>query len=199
MIQTFRKSISDSEHLCVLYHYCVDEQKLPGDYGDLLRMAFIYCMSALDKLAHDILTHYMVEIFVGRRSPTRKYLTETISMENQIALAGATMPPKEIIFEGMVRTKLAYQSFMDPDKLVDALSLVWQETHKWQKIATTMRLNPEQASTELKNLCKRRNAIVHETDWDPITDQKMPILSVDARRAADFVSLLGETIHTLVV
>ena len=198
MIQTFRNSISDSENLRALYHHCVNDLQLPGDYSDLLRMGFIYCMSALDKLVHDIVTHHMVEIFAGRRSPTPKYLAETISMENQGALASSAIPPPEIVFEGIVRAKLAHQSFMDPEKLVDALSLVWAESHKWQVIAAAMGRDRAQTITELRNLYKRRNAIVHETDRDPSTAQKMPILPGDAERAEGLVHSLGETIFQLV-
>lgn len=198
MIESFRNSISDSEKLRALYNYCVNDLGLPGDYGDLLRMAFIYCMSALDRLMHDIVTHHMVEIFTGRRLPTPKYLAETISMANQTALAGAEMPPAEIVFQGIVRAKLAHQSFMDPEKLVDALSLIWPEPHKWQVIAIAMGRDRAQATTELRNLYKRRNAIVHETDRDPATAQKMPILPGDAERAEVFVQLLGETIFRLI-
>lgn len=198
MIQAFRNSISDSANLRALYHHCVHDLKLPGEYGDLLRMAFIYCMSALDKLVHDIVTHHMVEIFAGRRVPTPKYLAETISLENQAALVSSGMPPPEMLFEGIVRAKLAHQSFMDPDRLVDALSLIWTESHKWQVIATEMDRDRAQTVTELRNLYKRRNAIVHETDRDPSTAYKMPILPSDAERAEGFVRSLGETIFRLV-
>lgn len=198
MIQTFRDSLSDSEKLRALYHHCVSELRLPGEYGDLLRMGFIYCLSALDKLVHDMVAHYMVEIFAGRRPPTPKYLAETISMEDHVLLASSVLPPPEIVFEGIVRAKLAHQSFMDPDKLVDALSLIWPETHKWQTIAIAIGRDRAQVVTELRNLFKRRNAIVHETDRDPNTAQKMPILPVDAERAEMFVRSIGETIYRLV-
>lgn len=197
MIQTFRESISDSRNLRALYHHCVNDLHLPGDYGDLLRMGFTYCMSALDKLVHDMIIHHMVEIFAGRRPPTPKYLAETISMENQAILASSAMPPPEIVFEGIVRAKLAHQCFMDPVKLVDGLSLIWLEDHKWEVIATAMGRDRLQAITELRNLYKRRNAIVHETDRDPSTGQKTPILPGDAERTELFVSSLGETIFQL--
>lgn len=198
MIQAFRNSISDSGNLRALYHHCVNELRLPGEYSDLLRMGFIYSLSALDKLVHDMVTHHMVEIFAGRRQPTPKYFAESISLDNQAALANSTMPPPEIVFEGIVRTKLAHQSFMDPEKLVDALSLIWAESHKWQVIATAMSRDRPQTITELRNLYKRRNAIVHETDRDPNTDLKMPILPADAERAEVFIASLGETIYRLV-
>lgn len=199
MISSFRNSIADSKKLRFLYEYCVDELKLPGDYSDLLRMGFIYCLSALDKLIHDIVVHEMVEIYSGRRTPTQKYLAETITLDSHLALGGATVPPPEIVFEGIVRMKLSYQSFMDPSKLSDALSLIWLDDHKWKTIATEMGRDQKQITTELRNLFKRRNAIVHEADKDPCSDQKMAILPIDTERTELFIRDLGETIFRLII
>lgn len=197
MIQTFRDSIQDSRNLRILHHHCKVELSLPGEFGDLLRMGHVYCLSALDKFVHDLVTHHMVEVFVGRRPPTQKYLSETISLQGFADLTNASVPPAEIVFQGLVRAKLAHQSFMDPGKLVDALSLVWDEKHKWQAIATDMGRDRNQVVTELRNLFMRRNAIVHEADRDPSTGQKMPILPADVERAENFVLSLGESINRL--
>ncbi|MGE0861074.1 MAG: hypothetical protein AB7P42_18320 [Gammaproteobacteria bacterium] len=162
-------------------------------------MGFIYCLSALDKLVHDLVIHEMVEIFAGRRTPTPKYLSESISIDNHRALAQATLPPAELVFEGIVRGKLRHLSFMDPEKLVGALSLVWLENHKWQEVANDMGRDHAGVVTELKNLHARRNAIVHETDRDPNTGSKMPITPNDVERAELFVSALGESLCKLVL
>jgi hypothetical protein len=198
MIETFRNSIADSEKLRVLYHHCVDDLRLPGDYCDLLRMAHIYCMSALDKLVHDMIAYYMVETFAGRRPPTSKFLAETISIDNHTCIVNSTMPPAATVFEGVVRCKLAHQSFMDPEKLAKGLGLIWAEEHKWQIIASAMGLDREGATTELRNLYRRRNAIVHETDWDPTTGEKMPFFPGDAERTETFIRSLGEALFSLV-
>ena len=198
MISTFRSSLSDSENLRLLYIHCVHNLNLPGDYSDLLRMSFIYCLSALDKLIHDIILHEAVEIFVGRRSPTPKYLSETVTLENYLQLSNSDFPPKEIIFENIVRRKLGYLSFMDPAKLADGLSLVWNEPHKWQVIAKEFSVTKTQAKTKLKNLVTRRNAIVHETDRDPGTDQKLPLSPTESEEVQSFISDLGEVIYRLV-
>lgn len=199
MISSFQNSIEDSKNLRLLYQHCVDELRLPGDYSDLLRMGFIYCLSALDKLIHDIVVHEMVEIFMGRRQQTPKYLAESITLGNHLHLHSVTVPPPEIVFESIVRAKLSHQSFMDPDKLSDALSLVWLEDHKWQVIATKMGRDKKMLTTELRNLFKRRNAIVHEADKGPGTDQKMVIQQTDVERAELFICDLGKSIYQLVI
>lgn len=199
MIEIFRSSLADSRQLLSLYEHCVLGLKLPGDYSDLLRMSFIYCLSALDKLIHDIIVHEMVEIYTGRRPPTDKYQSETISLNNHIVLGCATVPPPEIVFEGIVKAKLGHLSFMDPDKLSAGLSLIWSQSHKWQVIADAMGRDKDQVRTELRNLFKRRNAIVHEADRDPSTNEKLPIQPVDAERGQIFIEKLGETIFQLIM
>ncbi len=198
MINSFRESLSDANRLLFLYSHCTDKLQFPGDYTDLLRMSFIYCLSALDKLMHDVILHEMIEIYVGRRSPTSKYLSETLTIENHLLLSKATVPPAEILFENIIRRKLGYQSFMDPAKLADGLSLVWEEPHKWKIIATELERNETDIKTELKNMVRRRSAIVHEADRDPSTMEKLPIEPSDAERVQKFISAIGETIYKLV-
>ncbi|WLE95458.1 MAG: HEPN domain-containing protein [Candidatus Electrothrix communis] len=198
MIRDFQNSINDSRQLRSLHHHCAEQLKLPGEYSDLLRMSVVYCMSAFDKLIHDLVIYGMVEIFTGRRQAPSKYLKEAISLGNHLELINCSVPPPEIIFEGIVRNKLSHQCFMDPKKLADALSLVWLENHKWQVISDTMGRNQQQVVKELRNIYQRRNAIVHETDKDPSTNQKMPILTIDSERIENFILELGETIYRLV-
>lgn len=198
MIQEFLKSLEDSSQLCSLYSHCVEELKLPGEYSDLLRMSVTYCMSSLDKLIHDLVVFGMVEIYAGRRPPTSKYLNESISVQGHLELNSATVPPAEIVFSGIVKQKISHLSFLDPNKLVDALSLIWTETHKWQAISNAMGRDQSLVVTELRNIYKRRNSIVHEADIDPSTNGKMPIELTDAERIERFIKDLGVTIHSLI-
>jgi hypothetical protein len=197
MINNFKKSLIDARGLQSLFEHCVVQLRLPGDYSDLLRMSLVYCLSALDKLLHDLITHEMVEIYTGRRVPTQRYQSENLTFDNHVSLATATVPPAEIIFENIVRTKLSHLCFLDPSKLAEGLSLVWDEAHKWQVIASALRRDDKQVKTELRNLYKRRNAIVHEADRDPSTSQKLPITTADTERARVFIGELGEIVYNL--
>ena len=199
MILEFRKSINDSSQLRSLYNHCVVDLQLPGEYTDLLRMSVVYCMSALDKLIHDIVIRGMVDIFSGSRESTRKYLNEAVTLQWHMDLINSTVPPAEIVFEGIVRKKISHQSFMDPVKLADALSLVWSEEHKWQVIADAIGEDQKQIKTELRNIFQRRNAIVHEADRNPVTNEKIEILKEDADRIESFVSNLGEAVYSLIL
>ncbi|MGL6352140.1 MAG: HEPN domain-containing protein [Aeromonas sp.] len=198
ILQSFRDSIADARRLRSLYTHCVDDLHLPGDYSDLLRMDIVYCMSALDKLIHDIVNSGMVDIYCGRKPTTQKYLSEPVTITHHINLKDATIPPPEVIFDGIVRLKLKHRSFLDPEKLADALGLVWAEQNKWDTIAAAMQSNKRAVVTELKNIFHRRNAIVHEADIDPVTNTKFAITTPDTIRIESFILNLGEEIHRLV-
>ncbi len=198
IIRQFEASLDDSKQLRYLYKHCVEDLNLPGEYCDLLRMSVTYSMSALDKLIHDLVVHGMVETYAGRRQATRKFQSEGLSIQNHIDLSSASVPPVEIIFEGIVKQKISHLSFLDPDKMVDALSLVWNQDHRWQEISNIMGRTQQDVKTELRNVYKRRNAIVHEADKDPVSNTKMPLISEDAERIEIFIRDLGEAIYGLV-
>ncbi len=198
IIRQFEASLDDSKQLRYLYKHCVEGLNLPGTYCDLLRMSVTYSMSALDKLIHDLVVHGMVETYAGRRQATRKFQSEGVSIQNHIDLSSASIPPAEILFEGIVRQKISHLSFLDPEKMVDALSLIWNQDHRWQEISNIMGRSQQDVKTELRNIYKRRNAIVHEADKDPVSNTKMPLLLADAERIEFFIRDLGNAIYGLV-
>jgi hypothetical protein len=203
--RTFEGAIEDAESLCAVFQHCEYELRLPVDNSDLLRMAVVYSLSALDRLIHDLVTYYMIEVFAGRRAPTPKYLSEALSFQDHNSLVSALTasyasagvgqsPPAESIFEGVVRRKIGHLSFMDPIKMADALALVWEEKNKWGVIAQAMGSDERSVRTELKNLHTRRNSIVHEADRMPPSHNKTVITLVDAERCISFIRRLGEAI-----
>ena len=198
IIRQFEASLDDSKQLRHLYKHCTVDLNLPGSYCDLLRMSVTYSMSALDKLIHDLVIYGMLETYAGRRQATKKFQLEGVSIQNHIDLSSATVPPAEILFEGIVRQKTSHLSFLDPDKMADALSLVWDEDHRWQEISNAMGRSQRDVKTELRNIYKRRNAIVHEADKDPVTNTKMPLLLEDSERIEFFIRDLGAAIYGLV-
>jgi hypothetical protein len=121
-----------------------------------------------------------------------------VSIQNHIDLSSASIPPAEIVFAGIVKQKISHLSFLDPDKMADALGLIWNQDHRWQEISTVMGRNQKDVKTELRNIYKRRNAIVHEADKDPVSNTKMPLLSADAERIENFIRELGKAIYGLV-
>ncbi len=168
----FNTSIQTARNLSGLHSYLSQTHSVPFSFDDLLRSQIMYAVSAFDKLMHDLIRIGMVATFTGARSGTDKYQTETISIKLHTELVNASLPPKEIVFEAEIARKLSFISFQDPQKVTDGLSLIWNEPHKWQKIAASMSMPSDDAKTRLKLITLRRNAIVHECDVDPVTHAK---------------------------
>lgn len=195
----FNTNIINTRNLEGLYTYLSSQIVSPIDYDDLLRSQIVYSVSAFDKLIHDLVRIGMVDIFSGNRSTTPKYMSELISIELHGNLIGASIPPKEHLFEQAIFNKLKFIAYQEPDKVADGLSYIWDEKHKWQKIATIMGMTDSIVKTTLKLIVARRNAIVHEADIDPITNTKFPITQIECIQATDFLHNCGNAIASLVI
>lgn len=197
MLNIFRANMSDADALTGLYDYLTGVLGGAANFDDLLRSKLVYAVSAFDKLIHDIVRQGMVEIYIGKRPPTPKYLAETIPVSVVQQLITATTPPPELIFEQTVRAKLKILSFQDPDKVSDGLAYVWNESQKWQKIAAAIGADEKVTRTTLKVIATRRNSIVHEADTDPVSENKLPISRGEVEDVGMLLRKVGEAIYVL--
>ncbi|WP_299209782.1 HEPN domain-containing protein [uncultured Dokdonia sp.] len=170
----------------------------PSEVSDLLRSEIVYSLSSFDRLIHDLVKTGMVDSFKGHRTPTNAYKNFSISLNQFDAINSASVPPAEFVFEQTITSSHKHLSFQDPDKVVEALSLIWHENHKWQKIATKMGMNQNDLKTELKNIVIRRNQIVHESDFELFTGDIQLIIHSDTQQSVDFINNLANTIYNLV-
>lgn len=194
----FCANMRDADALTGIYDYLTKTVSAPISFDDLLRSKIVYSVSAFDKLIHDRIRIGMVQIFLGKRPSTPKYLAEPIPLEVAQELATSAAPPPELIFEQAIRAKHKTLSFQDPDKVSDGLSYIWNESQKWQRISAGLGMNEKTAKTTLRLIAARRNAIVHEADMDPLTGAKQTISSGECDAVADFLLRLGTEISHLV-
>lgn len=197
--QVFEKNIRQANELGDLHDYLSTVVAIPAQFDDLLRSQIVYAVSAFDKLMHDLIRIGMVQIFMGTRPPTGKYQSEGISIQFLPQLIPGSTPPPEVRFEEIVREKLSILSFQDPIKITDGLSFFWNESQKWQQIATDLGMSDKDAKLRQKLIATRRNAIVHEADLDPVTNTKQTVTKAEAKQASDFLLALGTRICDLVI
>lgn len=198
-LATFTASIADARSLTGLYDFLTSSVPSPFSYDDLLRSQIVYSVSAFDKLMHDLIRIGMVATYTSVRVATPKYYSESISIQFHGTLVAATLPPKEVLFEQEISRKLRIVSYQDPQKVADGLSYIWDERDKWVKIGREMGWVPDNAKIKLKLIADRRNAIVHESDMDPISNAKNPISRAECRDVTDFIELCGSSIARLVM
>lgn len=197
-LSAFKQNIVTVRELASVHDYLNTQLKAPMTFDDLLRFQIVYSVSAFDKLLHDLVRIGMVAIFTGTRPPTSKYLTEKISMSAYGMLSAATIPPKEYYFEQEVIAKLRIIAYQSPENVADGLSYIWDEKHKWQRIAAVMSMSEEAVKTQLRLIIDRRNKIVHEADVDIATGGKFMISKNDCETTTSFIEKCGEEIVKLV-
>lgn len=197
-LAVFNGNLARTQELLALYDYLTGNIKAPMSFDDLLRLHMVQSVSAFDKMMHDIIRSGMVDIFIGNRNPTNKYMNKSISMEIYGSLSKATIPPKEYYFEQAVVKKLGTTSYQSPENVADGLSYIWDETHKWNKIAAAIGMNVEDAKKQLRLIVSRRNQIVHEADIELTTGGKRAISKNDCESSVSFMGYLGEAIVKLV-
>lgn len=195
----FHKNIQQAIELGVLYDYLTNMVDIREQFDDLLRSQIVNAVSAFDKLMHDLIRIGMVRIFENERPSTGKYLSETVAIQHLPGLAAGTVPPPPVRFEEIVREKLSKVSFQDPTKIADGLSYIWNESQKWQQISLGLGMADEDAKRKQKLIVTRRNAIVHEADLDPVTNQKQAITRAEATDICNFLLALGNRICDLVI
>ncbi len=179
-----------------LFCYITD-QKVPVDASDLLRWEWVLAVSALDKYIHDVVRIGMIEEFLGTRPKTNKFNTFRIDMSKFTDLS--TSPTPELEFENEIKRQHGYLAFQHPEKLAEALSLIWLEEHKWETISRNMAssISATDLRTKLNNIVIRRDQIVHEGDCfaASIPLQQQPITEADVNDVISFISELVQAIH----
>lgn len=195
----FHNNIQQANELGALHDYISTTMPIPEQFDDLLRSQIVHAVSAFDKLMHDLIRIGMVRIFECRRPPTLKYLSEAVAIQHLPGLVAGAVPPPPVRFEEIVREKLSKLSFQDPAKISDGLSYIWSENQKWQQIALGLGMTDEDAKRKQKLIVTRRNAIVHEADLDPVTNQKQAITRGEVANTANFLLTLGNRIFDLVI
>lgn len=197
----FCTSLQYVKDLDALYLYLRDQLMLPNDLSDLLRAEWIYCVSALDKLVHELIRIGMLDIYNGTRPPTPKYLAFTVStdtMSKVLTSTPSSIPPAQYFFEQEIVQKNKILSFQDPDKISEGLSLIWVAQHKWQILAAALGTNDTTLKTRLKAIVNRRNQMVHEADINPTTGLRNDIDKVDSDDVVSLIENLGEQIFLAV-
>lgn len=194
----FRDNMKYVKELDALYVHLKDIQHLPNDLTNILRAEWVYSVSAMDKLIHELVRIGMIEAFQGRRVRTNKFAAFGVTTDTLTTSLTGAVPPPEYWFEQEIIEKHKMLAFQAPEKIADALSLIWDEKHKWQKLSVATAIPEADLTTQLKTIVSRRNQIVHEADLDLITGHRNTIDKADIDDVVLFIEKLSEAIFNAV-
>lgn len=196
----FDKNIVRIREIHSLYKHLKNELHFNYEFlDDLLRGEIVYAVSGLDKFIHDIVKVGILESYNNLRPPTPSLNNFNFNY-SQLKLITSPTPTININneIEKIIIESHKHLSFQDPDKISSALSLIWLENHKWQKISTAMGITENNLKIELKNIIIRRNQIVHESDIDLFSNSIQIINPIDVENSVNFIDSLVNNIYNLV-
>lgn len=165
--------------------------------SDILRFELVNLVAALDRLIHDLVLTGIIEIYSGTRSSTPSFDNFQLTLSQHITLTRSSFLINEL--SRIIINKHKYLAFQEPDKIAKAISLIWNEPHKWQKISDAFSIPEADVKITLKNIVIRRNQIVHESDIDLFSGSLLPIIKSDVEESIVFVEKLGTQIYSLLI
>jgi hypothetical protein len=190
----------------------VDARQLLGDRvgrtvrDDLRRLAIVMAVAALDT--------YMQRLVVSnayKQTPMpRKLADVTIRFGDLIELADAAVVASRedrnirprVPAKRLLRERLLRETFQRYERVGEAMAMAGK-AKSWEDIAAAMPggLTQEAVRSSLNSLVERRNAIVHEGDYERLDrPQRATVTRVsprEARQSVKFISDLIGAIHQL--
>jgi hypothetical protein len=163
------------------------------ELSDILRAELVLAVSALDTFIHDLVCLGMVEVLRGQRRQTKSY------QEFKVSMKVVSFDSTYNWFEAEIRRRHGEESYQRPDKIADALKFI-SDISLWEKVANKVNQPVDDVKNQLKEIVKRRNSIVHESDLDPTTPgRRLDIDDVYVDEVINFIEKLGEAIYKVVV
>ncbi len=162
------------------------------DTSDLLRSALVASVSSLDHYVHEVVRILMIETALGHRAPTDAFGRFLISADAALRASHGASPHQWMDEE--VRRQHGHLSFQHPDKIADAIRLVWDQP-MWPTVGAAIGTDTTTLKQELQLIVARRNQIAHEADRDPTPPHhRWPILRTDVDHA---ISLIESVVRAL--
>lgn len=196
-LQVFERLMKSVESDVKLYTRLRYERDIP-EKEDVLRWIWAQSVSAFDKLIHDLVLRGVIEAYIGRRSQTSAFNNFRLTMADHLRITAASSGGVAQL-EKIVAAKNATESYQDPRNVSAALALIWDEDHRWQIIAKSMKSTEDDVKGRLRLIVQRRNQIVHEGDYSSQLLQRQSLTLSDARSVVRFVKRLGRVIAKCVI
>ncbi len=196
----FKNNISRIRNTNDLHSHLKNRLNFQDAYiSDISRSELVFLISSLDRFIHDIVKAGMIKIFQGLRPVTSSYLNFSIPLIQLDSIRNSIQVPPELIFEQQIIKSHKHLAFQEPDNITSALSLIWNEPHKWHKIAQKIGMNENDVKVKLKNIVLRRHQIVHEADMDLLTGTIQTIVHSDIESSIEFINGLCIGIYELII
>ena len=166
------------------------------DASDILRAQIVMAVSALDLYIHEITLVGMLEVYYGKRAQTPAFKKFGVTIDT--VLQNAQNVRNNSWFESIIREKLGYQAFQQPDKIADTIRF-FSNIRLWRRISVNLGIAESDLKNRLHLIIDRRNKIVHEADLDPsYPGVRWPISDADVNTSIDFIGQVCGAISQII-
>lgn len=160
------------------------------DSTDLYRAALVQGVAAWDRYIHGVVLDRAVSITLGRL-PAGSASRVGIPLDAVATLISATDDAtRELAAKSFFAERLATETYQRPDDVAKALAMVGIRA-----IWSTAFTEAQQAKIALGVIVERRNKIVHQCDYDPLSPGSVSPL--DSGDAISALQVINDTVHAI--
>ena len=167
-----------------------------ADFG--LRFVWVASVSALDHYVTELVVEKSTEHFSNGAALTAKLSNEGVPLASLLKMREVSAAQAAVEFRLIMSNTVRFRTFQKADDIVDGLAYIWNEQHKWDKIAGSIGVTAKNAKRKLNGICTRRDLIVHNADYNEATGDLTPCIHSDAVEVITYVSKVVAAIDTLV-
>ncbi|UWQ21286.1 hypothetical protein [Jannaschia sp. W003] len=191
----FDEHIRDAEEAVTMYEY-LSGGAYSADFA--LRFAWVCIASSVDSYITDLILEKGVESLFSDAPTTKKLRNESVSLSVAMALPTASPASRVQSIRSALGEIVRYRTFQKPDDIADGLSYVWEEKHKWQRIAGELNVDAADLRRKVLEIMARRDLIVHSMDYDLALGRRLSVSKNDAQANIQLIKSLVATIEKLV-
>ena len=167
-------------------------------HKNILRSQIAFLFSCVDYYFHEIIKIGILNIIKEERRETKKLGTCLISIKIYTEYIRSSNLSQDILEEEIIHRN-SYKSFLDPDKMVDGLSLITDQ-NILKLIFRKMGFDSQKKLKEkIKIGYTRRNHIVHQMDFDFSNGSQNEIDKEFVMEYIEFYKSLINEIHLLLL
>jgi hypothetical protein len=191
-IDGFKANIAQARELGQLYQSLSAIITPALNVDDLLRSQIVMSVSALDYFIHEVVRQGMLEIYEGTRPAVpgfSKFQVPLIDAKSSVPSSSSEW------VDAAIRQSHSFLSFQQPDKIADAIRLIYQPA-LWPALEISLARPAADLKEQLKLIVDRRNKIAHEADANPsYPGVRWPISYQDVTSATDFIEKIVNAIN----
>ena len=172
----------------ITIHEFLESHGYSADFG--LRFVWVASVSALDHYITELIVEKSTECFANGTVLSPKLSNEGVPISSLMTMHAipASQTQAVVEFRNIVRNAVRFRTFQKAEDVADGLAYVWNEKHKWGKIAASIGLPAKTAKQKLNGICARRDIIVHNADHNEATGNLIPCNRFDAQEVVNYVA-----------